>query len=339
MSMPSMSPTGPAEPGFIHTDDGVKLFYRDWGRGKPVVFLSSWSLNSDSWAYQMLALAEHGHRCVAYDRRGHGRSSDPGTGFDFDRLADDLATLLDTLDLHGVTLLGHSMSCGEIVRCLIRHGSGRVSRTVLVGTVTPTLSRTNDNPDGIAPAVFEAFRSECLMRDFPAWLEDNIRPFMTADSSTDMMAWVNSMALQASMKALLDCHRATTSTDFRHWPLRPFSRPTFPQRRRCGRRSPRCEGGVRFTELSWRHADLTTAPEPAPLSPHLRRRFCPPSEHEDPSRLRNQGYGKIRNAASCRMASMISDTARNDLLFRQAIVHASGRAQWLSNKGLLHVHG
>ncbi|MBP2314826.1 alpha/beta fold hydrolase [Azospirillum soli] len=215
MSVPSMSPAGPAEPGFIHTDDGVKLFYRDWGRGNPVVFLSSWSLNSDSWAYQMLALTEHGHRCIAYDRRGHGQSSDPGTGFDFDRLADDLATLLDTLDLRGVTLVGHSMSCGEIVRYLSRHGSGRVSRTVLVGTVTPMLARTDDNPDGIDPAVFEAFRSDCLMRDFPKWLEDNIRPFMTADSSAGMMAWVKSMVLQASMKALLDCHRATTSTDFR----------------------------------------------------------------------------------------------------------------------------
>ncbi|KAA0677945.1 alpha/beta fold hydrolase [Roseomonas genomospecies 6] len=215
MCTPSTSPAAPVQPGFIHTDDGVALFYRDWGGGKPVVLLSSWSLNSDSWAYQMLALAEHGYRCIAYDRRGHGRSSDPGVGFDFDRLADDLATLLDTLDLRDVTLVGHSMSCGEIIRYLSRHGSHRVSRTVLVGTVTPTLSRSDDDPDGIDPAVFEAFRSDCLMRDFPKWLEDNIRPFMTADSSADMMAWVKSMALQASMKALLDCHRATTSTDFR----------------------------------------------------------------------------------------------------------------------------
>lgn len=226
MSVPSMSPAGPAAPGFIHTDDGVALFYRDWGHGNPVVFLSSWSLNSDSWAYQMLALAEHGHRCVAYDRRGHGRSSAPGTGFDFDRLADDLATLLDTLDLRGVTLVGHSMSCGEIIRYLSRHGSSRVSRTVLVGTVTPMLARADDNPDGVGPAVFEAFRSEWLVRDFPKWLEDNIRPFMTADSSTDMMAWVKSMALQASMKALLDCHRATTSTDFRR-ELLEISVPTL----------------------------------------------------------------------------------------------------------------
>ncbi|QCN98458.1 alpha/beta hydrolase (plasmid) [Azospirillum argentinense] len=215
MSMTPASPANPTPPGFFQTDDGVRLFYRDWGEGRPVVFLSSWSLNSDSWAYQMLALAEHGCRCVAYDRRGHGRSSDPGRGFDFDRLADDLAALLDQLDLRGVTLVGHSMSCGEIIRYLSRHGSDRVSRAVLVGTVTPTLGRTDDDPDGIDPAVFEAFRSEWLMRDFPKWLEDNIRPFLAADSSAGMMEWVKAMALQASMKALLDCHRATTSTDFR----------------------------------------------------------------------------------------------------------------------------
>ncbi|NUB11461.1 alpha/beta fold hydrolase [Azospirillum brasilense] len=226
MSMASTIPAAPDQPGFIRTEDGVALFYRDWGLGKPVVFLSSWSLNSDSWAYQMLALAERGYRCIAYDRRGHGRSSDPGTGFDFDRLADDLATLLDTLDLNGVTLVGHSMSCGEIVRYLSRHGDRRVSRTVLVGTVTPTLSRTDDNPDGIDPAVFETFRSNCLLRDFPKWLEDNIRPFMAADSSPGMMAWVKSMALQASLKALLDCHRATTSTDFRR-ELQDITVPTL----------------------------------------------------------------------------------------------------------------
>ncbi|NUB23730.1 alpha/beta fold hydrolase [Azospirillum brasilense] len=226
MSMASTIPAASDQPGFIRTDDGVALFYRDWGLGKPVVFLSSWSLNSDSWAYQMLALAERGYRCIAYDRRGHGRSSDPGTGFDFDRLADDLATLLDTLDLNGVTLVGHSMSCGEIVRYLSRHGDRRVSRTVLVGTVTPTLSRTDDNPDGIDPAVFETFRLNCLLRDFPKWLEDNIRPFMAADSSPGMMAWVKSMALQASLKALLDCHRATTSTDFRR-ELQDITVPTL----------------------------------------------------------------------------------------------------------------
>lgn len=226
LTNPAQSPA----PGFIHTDDGVSLFYRDWGRGHggagAVVFLSSWSLNSDSWAYQMLALTERGYRCIAYDRRGHGRSSDPGAGFDFDRLADDLAGLLETLDLRQVTLVGHSMSCGEIIRYLTRHGSGRVARAVLVGTITPMLGRTDDNPDGIDPAVFEDFRTEWLKRDFPAWLEDNIRPFMTPDSSPDMMAWVKSMALQASLKALLDCHRAITSMDFRR-ELREITVPTL----------------------------------------------------------------------------------------------------------------
>ena len=211
-------------PGFIRTRDGVDLFYRDWGhdrgRGGTFVFVSSWSLSSDSWAYQMLALCEQGFRCVAFDRRGHGRSSDPGTGFDFDTLADDLGAVLDALDLRDVTLVGHSMGPGEIVRYLTRHGSGRVARIVMIGTITPLLALTDDNPDGIDATVFETFRSQSLMRDFPKWLEDNVRPFMAPETSPDMtgpdmMGWVKAMAMQASLKALLDCHRAITSADFR----------------------------------------------------------------------------------------------------------------------------
>jgi non-heme chloroperoxidase len=202
------------EADFIRTDDGVNLFYRDWGQGEPVVFVSSWSLSSDSWAYQMLHLSEQGLRCVAFDRRGHGRSSDPGVGYDFDRLADDLAAVLNALDLRNVTLVGHSMGPGEIVRYLTRHGSDRVARIVMVGTITPLLARTDDNPDGIDATIFETFRSESLMRDFPKWLEDNIRPFVTPETSPEMMAWVKDMAMQASLKALLDCHRAITSADF-----------------------------------------------------------------------------------------------------------------------------
>jgi non-heme chloroperoxidase len=159
------------EPGFIRTADGVNLFYRDWGQGEPVVFVASWSLPSDSWNYQMLALSEAGLRCVAFDRRGHGRSSDPGRGYDFDTLADDLAAVLDVLDLHGVTLVGHSMGTGEIVRYLTRHGSERVARIALLGTITPLLFRAVDNPDGIDASYFEAFRREELMRDFPRWIE------------------------------------------------------------------------------------------------------------------------------------------------------------------------
>ena len=115
---------------FIETRGGASLFYKDWGAGKPVVFIHSWALNADMWQYQMIHLANQGLRCVAYDRRGHGRSGDPGRGYDYDTLSDDLAALLERLNLREVTLVGHSMGGGEIVRYLTRHGSGRVSRGI-----------------------------------------------------------------------------------------------------------------------------------------------------------------------------------------------------------------
>jgi len=214
MSTASLHAARAGEPGFVRTADGA-LFYRDWGEGEPVVFVASWSLPSDSWNYQMLALSEQGFRCVAFDRRGHGRSSDPGRGYDFDTLADDLAAVLDVLDLRGVTLVGHSMGPGEIVRYLTRHGGDRVARIALLGTVTPLLHRTADNPDGIDAAYFETFRRDELMRDFPKWIEDTLPPFVTPETTPQMRDWVRGMALQASGKALLDCNRAITTADFR----------------------------------------------------------------------------------------------------------------------------
>src|SRR3954447_9045815 len=169
-------------PGFIRTGDGAALFYRDWGAGKPIVFVASWALPSESWSYQMMALVEQGFRCIAYDRRGHGRSDDPGRGFDFDTLADDLAAVMDTLDLRRATLVGFSMGTGEVVRYLSRHGAARVARIILIGTTTPMLARTADNPDGIDPAVFEAFRRDWLMRDFPGWIDANMVPFVTPET-------------------------------------------------------------------------------------------------------------------------------------------------------------
>ena len=202
-------------PGFVRTADGVDLFYRDWGQGEPVVFVAGWSLPSDSWHYQMLALSEGGFRCVAFDRRGHGRSSDPGRGYDFDILADDLAAVLEVLDLGGVTLVGHSMASGEIVRYLTRHGDERVSRVALIGTITPLLFKTADSPDGVDPSYFEAFRRDELMRDFPKWIEDNLPPFVTPETTSGMRDWLRDMALQTSGKALLDCNHAITTADFR----------------------------------------------------------------------------------------------------------------------------
>ena len=206
--------TGPFH-GPIRTRDGTGLFYRDWGDGPPVVFVASWSLPSDSWAYQMLALSEAGQRCIAYDRRGHGRSDDPGRGFDFDTLADDLASVMDTLDLRGATLVGFSMGTGEIVRYLTRYGAGRVARVVLIGTTTPMLAHAADNPGGVDPGVFETFRRDVLMRDFPGWIDSNMVPFVTPDTPLGLRNWVRDMALRTSGKALLDCNRALTTADFR----------------------------------------------------------------------------------------------------------------------------
>jgi non-heme chloroperoxidase len=201
-------------PGFIRTGDGVDLFYRDWGEGEPLVFVASWSLPSDMWNYQMLALSEQGCRCVGFDPRGHGRSSDPGRGFNYDTLAGDLAAVLEVLDLHGVTLVGHSMGSAVIVRYLTRHGSDRVARIALLGTTTPLLLRTADNPDGIDASYFEAFRRDELMRDFPKWIEDTIPTFIP-NTTPQMGDWLRGLSLQASAKAMLDTNRAVTTEDFR----------------------------------------------------------------------------------------------------------------------------
>jgi pimeloyl-ACP methyl ester carboxylesterase len=199
---------------FIVTSDGASLFYKDWGDGKPVVFVHSWALNSDMWQYQMIHLADRGLRCVAYDSRGHGRSSDPGRGYDYDTLAGDLAAVIERLNLREVTLVGHSMGCGVIVRYLSRHGAGRVARVALVSPTLPFLLKTEDNPDGVDKIVFERLRAT-WSKDFPKWLADNARPFFTPETSPEMVQWGVRMCMQASLKALIDCNRMDTETDFR----------------------------------------------------------------------------------------------------------------------------
>ena len=200
---------------FVETRDGTQLFYRDWGSGAPLVFMSGWALTSDCWGYQMAPLSDSGLRCIAYDRRGHGRSSDPGRGYESDTLADDLAAVLDALDLKKVTLVTHSMAGGEAVRYLSRHGSQRVARLALISATLPFLMKTADNPDGIDPAVFENARRNVLLRDFPQALRDNMRPFGLAETSEAMLDWIAGLMLRCSMQALVECNRALTSTDFR----------------------------------------------------------------------------------------------------------------------------
>lgn len=149
---------------FFETNERLQLFYQDWGTGDPVVFVSGWSLSSRMWDYQRISLADQGLRCIAYDRRGHGHSDDPGDGYDFDTLADDLAALMEYLNLRNVTLVGHSMGGGEVIRYLTRHGNDRVDRAVLVAAIVPFMMKTEDNPHGIPRDVAEMVRGNVETR-------------------------------------------------------------------------------------------------------------------------------------------------------------------------------
>jgi non-heme chloroperoxidase len=151
---------------YIESRDGTRLFYKDWVMGKPVVFIHGWALGADMWEYQMPYLAGKGLRCVAYDKRGCGRSSQPWSGYDFDTFADDLAAVIEHLDLWKVTLVGHSMGCGDIARYLSRHGAERIARAALVAPTTPYIPKTADNPEGLDKTVFDNIVAE-LSRDRP----------------------------------------------------------------------------------------------------------------------------------------------------------------------------
>lgn len=204
---------------FIHTENDGALFYRDWGAGQPVVFCAAWALSSNAWQYQMIAVVDSGCRAVAYDRRGHGRSDDAATGYDYDTLADDLAQVLTSLNLRGVTLVAHSMGSGEAVRYLSRHGTERVDRLMLVAPTTPFLLRTSDNPGGVDGAVFAERRNEWRC-DFAQWVSVNegayfgdglpgcaVSPLTRDRTKSDM--------LSTSLYAAIEFQRSGAETDFR----------------------------------------------------------------------------------------------------------------------------
>lgn len=201
-------------PSFIEANDGVQLFVRDWGHGRPIVFVHSWALNSDMWQYQMVDLCERGFRCIAYDQRGHGQSDQPGEGYTYDALADDLARVLVARDLTDAVLVGHSMGCGVVARYLTTHGSKRVARAALLSPTLPFILQTPDNPDGVPGEYFDALRAE-VARDFPKWIADNTPPFFMPETSPAMMEWGAGLMHRASLKAALDCNRAIVETDFR----------------------------------------------------------------------------------------------------------------------------
>ncbi len=208
---------------FFETNDKTSLYYRDWGTGTPVVFVSAWSLSGAMWEYQMLPLSDQGLRCIAYDRRGHGRSDDPGRGYDFDTLADDLAGLLVHLDLKGVTLVGNSTGCCEVIRYLSRHGTDRIARVVLTSTRTPFLTKTEDNPEGV-PRAFLDQANVALTTDRPFYMEDGAIKYFGLGSrwpiggevlSSAMVQWMIRFILEASPKAILELSRSAIEADFR----------------------------------------------------------------------------------------------------------------------------
>jgi non-heme chloroperoxidase len=212
----SKSTASGGRPSFVETDDGASLFHLDWGAGKPVIFSHPWALNADIWEYQLTELVDQGVRCVAYDRRGHGRSSDPGRGYDYDRLADDLAAVINRLDLRDVTLVGYSMGNGEAVRYLSRHGSARIARLVMVSTIAP---QSGGN--------FDAFIA-ALKQDRPAFFAKGVTAFTGGHPAVSpaMTDWVIAQFMRSSPKAVIDCMRAISRGDFQA-ELRAITVPTL----------------------------------------------------------------------------------------------------------------
>jgi non-heme chloroperoxidase len=203
---------------FLGLKDGASLYYKDWGDGRPVVFSHGWPLTADAWDAQMVFLAERGFRVVAHDRRGHGRSSQPWDGNNMDTYADDLAALMDHLDLKNTVMVGHSTGGGEVVRYIGRHGTKRVAKAVLVGAVPPWMARAPGNPNGAPMEVFDQLRAG-VRADHSQFYKDLSGPFFGANlpnakpwAGLRDSFWVQGM--MGSHKSLLDCIKAFSETDF-----------------------------------------------------------------------------------------------------------------------------
>lgn len=200
-------------------NESISLFYEDYGQGQPVVFIHGWPLDHQMWEYQLTELPQQGLRCIAYDRRGFGKSSKPYDGYNYDAFADDLKAVLDELDLQQVTLVGFSMGAGEIARYMSRHLGARVAKAVLVGGVTPYLLKTDDNPDGVPKSTFDDM-VENIRKDRAAFLQTFAKHFygvnlISKPVSQAMLDGDFVRAYLASPKATIDCVRAFSETDFR----------------------------------------------------------------------------------------------------------------------------
>jgi len=201
----------------VTTQDGTRIFYKDWGTGQPVVFSHGWPLNADAWDDQLVFVAANGYRAIAHDRRGHGRSSQPWNGNDMDTYADDLATLIETLDLRDVVLVGHSTGGGEVTRYVGRHGTARVAKVVLVGAIPPLMLKTAANPGGTPLEAFDAIRAG-VSGDRSQFYKDLSAPFYGANRPGSQVSqglrdqfWLQSM--QVGLRGAYECVKVFSETD------------------------------------------------------------------------------------------------------------------------------
>jgi len=203
----------------ITTADQSELYVKDWGSGRPVILLHGWPLSADSWDTQALALADAGYRAIAYDRRGFGRSSQPWSGYDYDTLADDLATVIETVCASDAVLVGFSMGGGEVARYMSRHGGKSVAKAAMVSSVLPFKQKTPDNPGGVEPDAIDAM-AQAISADRAKFMAGFFKDFfgvglLSQPVSNELLEWARGVAMQASLKATLACARAFSTTDFR----------------------------------------------------------------------------------------------------------------------------
>lgn len=214
----------------VITPDKTRLHIKDWGSGDPVILLHGWPLSADSWDDQAMAIAAAGHRAIAYDRRGFGRSSQPWKGYDYDTLADDLAAVIKYTSAENATLIGFSMGGGEVARYMSRYGGQSVSKTALVSSILPYRLKTADNPGGTEQSAFD-MTAQLIKEDRAKFFSGFFRDFfgvglLFGPVSEELLEWARSVSMQASLPATLACLRAFSSTDFRP-DLPAFKVPTL----------------------------------------------------------------------------------------------------------------